>query len=220
VTVIDVDDFLGYILDDTPASELSHAYDPVKAREYYLKTRQLKGRLKGSPKPVGRALTAAENVVEAKRSRVRRIAAQKAKRAKLKKLAEERVDKLQTRLDRLDEVLKELTKQAKARSGVKTKSTASTNSTSKSNGSSKPKTASQKRDDAKRAKEQREKDGDPSLSDQAKELEAKIAKVRESITKMKEQIAEARKKAQTKKPDAKKNTKTASNGRSKTEERR
>lgn len=31
---------------------LAHEYDPVKAREYYLRTRQLKGRKKASAKPI------------------------------------------------------------------------------------------------------------------------------------------------------------------------
>ncbi len=220
--MLSVDDFLGEILEDNPTLDLQHAYDPVRAREYYLKTRKLKGRRKGTEKlPVGRVLSDAENKVERKRALARRIAAKKARNKKLKEEAEARVLQLQARLDKLKDILAELTKQAKARSGIETKSTSKEKAENKkANEDRKPATAAEKKEAAKRAKEaaDKKKDGDPSLSDQAKELDAKIAKVRESIAKMKEQIADAKKKASAKekagaKSGAKQKTKTASNGR-------
>ena len=170
---------------------LSHAYDAAKAREYYLRNRELKGRKKGvAQTPAQRAAAAA--------------AAQKAKRAKAlaeHKAAEARVAELKARLAKLDKLLKELVKQAKARSGIDSKAKPTSKTPDKK---AKPLTAAQKRDAAKRAKANREKDGDQSLSAEAKELEAKIKKVRERIAKMRAQIAAAKKKSK---------SKTARNGR-------
>lgn len=59
-------------------TELSHKYDPVKAREYYLRTRKLKGRKKGTTTPPKKTKTSAR----------------KANTAKLKKAANERNKKV------------------------------------------------------------------------------------------------------------------------------
>lgn len=206
----DVLDFIGSLSEDS----LEHVYDPKKAHDYYLKNRDLKGRKRGavpykaaptsSPhiKPIGKPRPAAKKVVPRQTPAQAKAAAHKAHVAKVKKEAEARVAHLQARLDQLKNMLAELTKQAKLRSGVHTETKKSTDKKDV-----KPKTAQEKREAAKSAKEYREKqqkkEGDPSLSDQAKQIEKKIAEVKEKISDMKKQIAEARKKAQTrKKPDA------------------
>jgi uncharacterized coiled-coil protein SlyX len=219
--MFDAETFVSELLsEDIPASALSHAYDPAKAREYYLRTRKLKGRKKGSTINVGAHQKKEAHDEHSENQRLKKIAANK----KLKAAAEARVDHLQARLDRLKEVLEELTKQAKARSGVETKTTTkekAENKKANEKADSKPKTAAEKHADAKASKESREKDGDPSLHDQAKDITAKIAEVRKSIAKMKAQLAEAKKKTGAKdKPSSSAKKPTAWNGRSQREGRR
>lgn len=189
---------------DITESDLKHAYDPAKAREYYLRTRELKGRRKSAVELTTSMKT--KTVTESSPSaKAKALATKKAKR--LRGIAEDRVGALETRFEKLNKVLAELVKQAKARSGIDDNND-SKSSSSKSSGSDqkdrKPLTASQKRDAAKKAKEAREKDGDPSLAAQAKALEAKIENVRERIAKIKAEIAES---------DKKSKAKTASKGR-------
>ena len=43
----------GTLLIDIDGDGMAHAYDPVKAHQYYMRTRELKGRKKGSGKAVG-----------------------------------------------------------------------------------------------------------------------------------------------------------------------
>lgn len=202
----DVEEFLYSLFNSDSAEDiLKHEYDPAKAREYYLRTRKLKGRHKGvekpsSPRSSKPVLTAAQ--VRAKKA---------ANNERLKKIAEARVNRLKARLAKLEKVLDELVKQAKARSGIDSKSKTTPKADPKN---AKPLTVAQKREAAKRAKERRDKEGDPSLSAQAKELDAKIKKVRERISKMRAQIAASKKRIQAKaKSDAKTKSKTASNGR-------
>lgn len=200
MTAPDVDSFVEVILSyDGPLGELKHEYDPAKAKEYYLRTRELKGRKKGSVLPPSSKRVATVRPM---------VKSRKSNAAEIKKAAEARVAALKGRLDKLEKVLDELTKQAKARSGVNSGGKAPAKTNPKD---SKPQTAAQKRDAAKKAKEYRDKndkDGDPSLAAEAKQLDAKIKKVRERIAKMKAQIANAKKKTQAiSKSDAKPNKK-------------
>lgn len=167
--------------------ELSHVYDPAKAREYYLRTRELKGRKKGSVEP-----TAAQ-----------RVAAQRAAALKRQKELAAKVFQLEARLTALKKVLSELVKQAKARSGVVTPTKKATPVPSK--GNAKPLTSAQKHDAAKRSADYRKKN-EPlqNASDKAKELENQIKAVTDKIVKMRKELAAAKKRT---------NSKTASNGR-------
>lgn len=174
----------------TSPNELKHArvYDPQKRHDYYMRTRKLKGRQKGSG---GKTTTYSYTV--AKPGKAKTV---KQKRAE----AKARVDALNKRLDKLRTVLAELVKQARSRSGVTSSISSNSTRSSKSSSSSKSskpehKTAAQKEKDAKRAKESREKTQKSSPSQEAKEVEAKIKEVRQQIAQMKKQIAEARKKA-------------------------
>lgn len=54
----------GTLLITTDSEGMSHAYDPVKAHEYYVRTRKLKGRKKGSAKPVAEKKAAWDNFLK------------------------------------------------------------------------------------------------------------------------------------------------------------
>lgn len=180
----------------TDDSDLFHArvYDPVKAREYYLRTRKLKGRRKGraviDQPSTGRRQS---NVVLVDRSKKRSSKAER-RRAELKAQKEA----LQKRLERLREVLDQLVKDAKRRSGVKTpakkgtsgsksKSGSSTSRKSSSSGRERKLTQREKAVKAKKAKEQYEKDHPNTLSDDIEILQEQIKDIKAQIKKALEQ---------------------------------
>lgn len=162
---------------------LAHAaeYDPAKRREYYLRTRKLKGRPKGGRQPAPKGKPSPFDS------------------AKLKARRKARLQALQTRLKKLEQELEILVQQAKERSGVsrsedptrKKTPTQSKTSTKGSGGSERKLTAKEKRDAAQRSKEYREKNPQKTETEQ---IEAKIRAVREKIAEMKAQIAEAKRK--------------------------
>lgn len=92
-----------------PDDWFAHAYDPVKAREYYLKTRKLKGRKRGSAQPVGISVAtkAPAKGLPAKKKLTPQELAQK------RKAAAERVQNIKKKLAELNTRLKE--KMAEAR---------------------------------------------------------------------------------------------------------
>lgn len=178
-------------------SALFHGvYDPVKAREYYLRTRKLKGRRRSTasinnPGKGGRR----PSNPPAKPAR----AGSKANRSKTKsRQAELRAQKeaLEKRLDRLREVLAELVAEAKKRSGgdpnkkkrgdekdKAPETKADKADRNKAEKDRKPLTAKQKADKAKKAKETYEKENPNSLSmdveilqEQVKDIQVKIQK--------------------------------------------
>lgn len=183
-------------------------YDPVKAREYYLRTRQLKGRRRGraeqaaSPRPS--AKTPSSNGMRP--SRRKKLLAEKAK--------------LEKRLEELKNALELLVDAAKKRAGVEEdkssekadpKETAARNEKSKKD---KPLTEKQKREKREAAKEQYEKEKGTSLS---KNVEALRGQVQDVRLKLEAAIADARQSAAKKEPQAgihvQSNNKTASKGR-------
>lgn len=150
-------------MDDT----LVHDYDAIKRREYYLRTRKLKGRKKGSVQPAPHKKTRAQRQAERRRKQEAQIAA------------------LKGRLEKLRDVLAELTKKAQERSGVDTSKTTSKPSTSsqhKSSGKTEKLTAAQKAAKAKADKKRREADQTPEA--QIKSLNEKIKTIQERIAKM------------------------------------
>jgi len=166
-------------------------YDPAKAREYYLRTRELKGRKKGSAPPPAKGRPAAKATVT-KLSTKQKAATTQAKIAALKK-----------RLETLRDALAELVAAAKKRSGVDPKDTkggkgSGSTSTSKL-------TPKQKKQAAARSKEYYEKHKDKTPDEQIKALEAQIKSIKARI---KAAIADAKKK-----PAKKSKSKTASKGR-------
>ena len=159
-----------------------HEYDPVKRREYYLKNRNLKGRTSRT------AVKPAPNRQQRQEERRRKLQAQ--------------VDALKARLQTLRETLGELTKAAKARSGVKTpsaKQQPSKKDTSNGKKAADKPTAKEKADAAKRSKEYYEKNKNQVLADEVKSLTAKIETIQERIANMRKTSSAGANKIQIKK---------------------
>jgi hypothetical protein len=81
---------------------LEHDYDATKRRQYYLRTRNLKGRTKGSVR-----------IAPPKKTRAQR-------QAERRKKQEAQIAALKSRLEKLRDVLAAETKKAQAKSGVDT----------------------------------------------------------------------------------------------------
>lgn len=160
---------------------LAHAgeYDPRKRREYYLRTRQLKGRPTGTATPTNNPAWAGPS----------------SNAARLKQARAKRVADLKARLERLEAVLDALMKEVKAKREGSSKGTSPTKSSSStsSGGSDRKLTAKQKREAAERSRKYREENKEPK-SETAEQIEAKIAEVRKKIAEMKAQIAAAKRK--------------------------
>lgn len=166
----------------------ARAYDPVKAREYYLRTRKLKGRRKTTATKTspGRGGRRPSNVPAVRSGGAPNRSKTKSRRAQL----QEQKENLEARLDRLREVLEERVEAAKGRSGVKKKDngkdkapeTQADKADRNKDEKSKKLTPKQKADKAKKAKEDYEKENPTSLSEdidilneQIKDIHAKIA---------------------------------------------
>lgn len=182
------DDFIGsFLAHDCEGLVLAHRtdepYNPAKRREYYLKTRQLKGR------PTGTKVET-NNATSSKRVPVKAIP----KRPSPKKVdtaaLQKQVDEMKTRLAELRRILAELVEKAKARSGVEDPKDDPKTSKSGGNSNKPQKTEQQKAEDAKKAQEYYEKNKDKILSDQVKELGEKLKLVAQKIQEMREKLAE------------------------------
>lgn len=199
-------------------SALFHGvYDPVKAREYYLKTRKLKGRkpttaTKTSP---GRGGRRPANVPAARPKANPQHAKARRRRAELQ--AEK--ERLEKRLDRLREVLAEAVKDAKKRGGNKKKEAEKGRAPetpvdkadrNKAEKSRKPETASQKRERAKKAKERYKKENPVTLSDDIEVLREQIKDIQAKIQKAVADARDRRNKAGMK--DQRSGAKTDNNG--------
>jgi uncharacterized protein with von Willebrand factor type A (vWA) domain len=148
---------------------LAHVYDAVKRREYYLKTRQLKGRRHAIAK-----------IDPPKLSRAQRQALRNQQ-------LEAKITKLKGRLERLQKVLAADVKEAQARSGVKpTKSSDAPTSPqgSRKNSPDQKLTASQKAKKAEQEKKYREKNKPQTLDEQVQSLTKRIKIIQERIAKM------------------------------------
>ena len=164
-------------------------YDPAKAHEYYLRTRELKGRQKGAEQETsgrsgGKVIPLSSKAPPKKKTALK---------------SEARAAELQKRLTRLRKVLAELVKQAKGRSGVSSKDKKDSGGSGKSGGASKL-SATEKREAAKRSKEyyKKHKDDAPDV----KELKAKIEEVKKKIKEMRAELAAARAKSKKRTPDS------------------
>lgn len=164
---------------------LQHAeqpYDPVKAREYYLRTRKLKGRRKGmGTERSGRHPSSGSGSFVPRNSRIKTP-------EQRRKEIEARVEALKNRLEKLRGLLRKLVKQAQARSGIDPKDNSKTK---KAAAGSKKLTSKQRREAAERSKEYREKHKKESLSDQEQRLREQIKdvekKLRDAIARAREQ---------------------------------
>lgn len=184
---------------------LKHDYDPVAAREYYLRTRELKGRTKGSsvePESV-RVANKASAEAEAKKQEVSSDRSER--QAQLKAQLEE----LEIRVDQLNAAIKKAKRAAMSRAGVSEDTlarmiTAEVKSPGSSKGigakdekgsdsdsgssDDKPKTAAEKKKAAKAAKEKYDEENpdSPEAADQA--LQDKIDETAEKIEKLQKRV--------------------------------
>lgn len=187
-------DSVGGVIDDSALFHASKYYDPQKAREYYLRTRVLKGRKKGSAddtvtrREFKRAATGNEGTYARPGGKPNRSKT-KSRRAELQAQKEA----LQKRLERLREVLEELVEAAKKRSGgdpnkkkddkkdrapETPKDKADRNKDRKKD---KPETAAEKKERAKKAKEEYEKEHPNSLSTDVEILKEQVADIQKKI---------------------------------------
>lgn len=178
-------------------SALFHArsnYDPAKAHEYYERTKKTKGRRPAAakPEPKGRQPSAQE-VPGARPGAKPNRADTDSRRAELKA----KRDALEKRLDRLRDVLAELVKAAKKRSGGDPNASSKDKGGGKSDKApetkadkadrntaekkSKPETASQKKERASKAKEAYEKEHPNTLSEDVDILEAQVEDIQKKI---------------------------------------
>lgn len=159
--------------------ELSHEYDAAERRAYYLRTRKLKGRNPESPEQkVGR--TTGSMLMTLAQARKKR-------REENRRKQEAQVEALKAKLEKLREVLTELVKQAKLRSGVSPKKD---NPDTKDRATKPPKlTPAQKKEAAEKAKEYREKNPEKALAEDIKSLNDKIKAIQERITKLRNAVS-------------------------------
>lgn len=172
-------------------SVLSHQnYDPVRAHEYYLRTRDLKGR---GPVKLPPPVTRKSGVT--KPTAIRHPAIVKPKPTKkVVKTAEQRrkeieaqVSALKTRLETLRNILSELVKQAQARSGA-------TPADSKKTASNSKLTSAQKKaaSDAAKKYYEKHKNDKQSPSEQLKTLQIQVKNMETKIAEMRKKLADSK----------------------------
>lgn len=176
---------------------IAHVYDAAKAREYYLRTRELKGRMKGMG-------VVGEGKVPAKPAPV----------AAPKKPSGDRKAVLKDRLGRLEEILDDLTARveaAKARSGITTptKKSAEADKSKDPSTPAKEKSSSQKKKDAKAAAERYEKNKTAETSKDAQAVQDEIEEVQKAIAEARAELAAALAKAKQKNASSKPTTAAA-----------
>lgn len=200
------------LIDQIISGELKHEYDPVKRREYYLRNRELKGRRAGSssPSPSSRQ----NQTVQGPYTRPNRSRGNTEARIH----AEKRLEATQAKLERLKEVLAQLVKQAKARSGIETEDSSSkskTSSTKSTKTSNEKLTTSEKKEAAKRSAEYRKKN--PEKTGPRKEqaqVQAEIKEIQKQIADLREKLKARRKRSSEKSSNNQsQSTETAWNGR-------
>ncbi len=123
---------------DVELDQLAHIYDPVKAHEYYERTKKLKGRKKATLQPIGFAAANAQRH-EAAKPRQRRELAQRIRSLSSK------LQKLEARIRELEHKEASENRKSKAKKERAAKEAA------------KPKTAAEKAEAAREAKKYRDK---------------------------------------------------------------
>jgi len=170
---------------------LSHAdYDPAARREYYLRTRELKGKRPGTSSestpnsnggvvgPIGRSKTSTDKSSDPKLTS-----------------AQKQVEELKARLAKLREVLEKLVDQAQKRSGQAAPSSTSKQTQEKKSADKAPEkklTPKQEADARKRAAEAYAKEKNKPISQVAKELKTKIADINAKIKAMREKLSKTK----------------------------
>ena len=173
---------------------VQHTYDPVKAHEYYMRTRVLKGRPSGSvdlPSPESNGFHGTPAKGLAGQSRL----PPKPDRGQLEKHARDRTEILKSRIAHLKAILERLVAEAKRRSGVETpekKPSSNGSSPAKEPASSKPsQTTAKERQQSKKYYEEHKKPAEPSKPPTDKELQKQIEQLTEKIRKIRRQLKQA-----------------------------
>lgn len=176
---------------------LAHMYDPIDRHERYLRDRQLKGRQPSKKAPtVGKSGTLHPKG-GATRQPVKKVAPKKSAAA-VRKETLAQVEALKARLEKLREVLRQLTEQAQARAGdtlLTTKDKAEKPSHTTAAEKKKAAEASQKFRD-------KHKNDTPNPSEELKTLQTKIKNVQKKIEEMRAKLKEAAAHTPLRKPGA------------------
>lgn len=198
---ISPEDFVQQHLGDT----LQHEYDPAKAREYYLRTRELKGRQPGiGPEPTSNRGPAAIRPTVVRKP----VAKRPSTAAKQRAATKARIASLKVKLEKLRGLLKKLQDEANKRSGVDPKANDKKSGAATGSKSNNKLTAAQRRDAAKRSKENYEKNKEKktTLTSEEKALQEKVKDVEQKIIKakkdLKDKVEAARRKSTAAKPNS------------------
>lgn len=198
-------DSVGYVIDDSDLFHYSKGYDPVKAREYYLRTRKLKGRRPGVTND-HREFKKAATGNEGKYARFRTDKPNRSKTKSRREELERQKKALEARLERLRDVLAELVEAAKKRSGgdpnkkgekKDTKESTQSKGSKSKKSKDKPETAAEKKERAKKAKEEYEKEHPNSLSQDVEVLKSQVEDIQKKIRKALDDAREARERRNT-----------------------
>lgn len=166
-------------------------YDPVKAHEYYLRTRELQGRVAGSLDETtsNRAASISSNTAQPITSKA---PLQDNSSRQIRDEAHMKLLALKDKLAQLRKILTQLTKEAKARS-TKTSATSAPDPASSQNSATKKELTPQQKDKAaKAAKDYYEKhknDLEPAVEKQISDAETKIKEIQAKIEKLQKQLA-------------------------------
>ena len=174
-----VEEFLG---------ELFHIYDAEKAHDYYLRTRELKGRQSATVEtPVAKTTGVVKTTVKKPGSPMK---AQPVKMTPEQRRAQisAQVEALRAKLAQLKEVLAQLVQEAKVRSGVEPEPVAAPTTKPTPGTSDRKLTPEQKADAAQRAKEWREANPDKAMDQEAAKLDKQIQNIQDKINQMREKL--------------------------------
>src|SRR5688572_25568005 len=151
---------------------LFHIYDAEKAHDYYLRTRELKGRQSATVEPTAQKTSSVKTAVKkpgvAKTQPVKMTP--EARRAQIAA----QVEALRNKLAQLKEILAQLVQEAKARSGVEPEPEGATKTPKASTEPTRKLTTKQKADAAQRAQEWRDQNPDKAMDQEAAKLSRQI----------------------------------------------
>lgn len=172
-------------------------YDATKAREYYLRTRELKGRKPAQSAPAVVRMPGKKKPISVARSAPAKVSPPKSSK-QLREESRKRIDSLNKKLVRLKGVLTKLL--ADSKSGKKT-TEAKGGKAKASGGSDRKLTSAQKNEQAKRSKDfydknkkklAPKKDDKPTAKDVEKQIAETRAKIKQVQTQLKAAIAKQR----------------------------
>lgn len=176
-------------------------YDPVARREYYLRTRELKGRQSGGSETISGGIGKAASTI-AKGSTSQPTVSSPPKVNVAAQVTEQRVNELKGRMEKLKAKLNELLKEAEEKEAKKAEKAEKKESegTSEKKESSEKQTSEEKRKARERSKdwyeENKELKGESEKKEKKPDLETQIKEVRQKIeetrVKLEEAIASAR----------------------------